>query len=186
MKTSIYLTALCLIFLCCKKEPSDQCSKPAQWTEIELPDSIEFDRTIVYLNGKEVNYAPIFTYYPVYNLINYRFSQQVGDIVNDFGFSWLPLEEGEYTLHTDTKPQVDKAGSSFGQTFDEDINGYSYKLEESVNGFFNVEHLDSINQTVRGRFKVAFCRTSTNGNGDLGLPEHLLFQGVFNTKYSKE
>ncbi len=182
--TSFFLIFLSLALGCGEKEPCCECSPPPQWAEVALPDSVSLGGTLVFLNGSEADYKPILAYKKIYGLMGYRFQSIKGDIWNHFGFGNFPQKAGFYGLHS-INQQIfpDKAHASFWQIVEEDLEGYSYKLEESVEGFIHVEHLDSINQVVRGRFKVAFCRTSKNGYDDLGLPEHLLFQGVFHEKY---
>ncbi len=182
--TSFFLIFLLFALGCGEKEPCCECSPPPQWAEVALPDSVSLGGTLVFLNGEEADFHPIFVYRKFYKIMGYSFLRIDGDIWSEFGFGALPLKDGYFGLHTKNQRFLpDKALTGFGQIVDEDLEGYSYKLEDSVEGFFHVEHLDSINQVVRGRFKVAFCRTSKNGYDDLGLPEHLLFQGVFHEKY---
>jgi hypothetical protein len=71
-----------------------------------------------------------------------------------------------------------------GQIINEDVIGYEYKLIDEEEGFFNIENLDTIKHEVKGRFRATFCRTSKNGNKDLGLPKILLFQGIFYDSYT--
>jgi hypothetical protein len=105
-------------------------------------------------------------------------------VINTFGFNWLPLSVGKFELHQEHILFV-KALTNFSQYVSEDLIGYKYKLEDADEGFLDVEQLDSIQQVVKGRFKVKFKLTSRNGNKDLGLPKILLFQGVFHEQYKK-
>ncbi|MDX1911332.1 MAG: hypothetical protein SFV22_07595 [Saprospiraceae bacterium] len=182
----VLLLLLLLTTAACKKE--DKCTTAPPWIEVNLPDSVQLGETIMYLNGEVADYKPNFAYIQVYQLMGCGFEEVAGDIVNSFGFSRLPLETGNFQLQPNQNETVEgKAVSGFSQVVDEDIRGYSYQLEESVNGFIHVEYLDTAQQIVKGRFKVAFCRTSKNDwEEDLGLPEHLQFQGVFHEKYKVE
>lgn len=158
----------------CKKDPP----------EAILPDDVEFGKSIIFLNGEEVDYLPDFKNDTFNHLMNYPFVQtkDQGTTKNVFTFDWLPLSTGNFQLTTDNIPRV-KAVTSFGQIIDVDTEGYKYKLVDEEEGFLNIESLDTIKMEVKGRFKAKFCRTSKNGQKDLGLPEILLFQGVFYDKY---
>ncbi|MEO6758719.1 MAG: hypothetical protein ABIO24_04635, partial [Saprospiraceae bacterium] len=66
-----------------------------------------------------------------------------------------------------------------------DLFGYTYEVQDKEEGYFNITALDTLEQTVQGRFKVKFCRTSKNGvKENLEMPKHLLFEGVFHEKYT--
>jgi len=152
--------------------------------EAVLPDEVALGESEIYLNGElKEGYQHDFKYIEVYQTMNYGFIERPQALlVNIFGFSWLPLEAGDFALHTEPIPFI-KAKTSFSQVVDEDLEGYSYELMDADEGFFHVEYLDTVNQEVKGRFKAKFKRTSKNGNGDLGLPKVLLFQGVFHENY---
>jgi hypothetical protein len=188
MRTAtLLLLVFSFLLLRCKKESCCKCSASPQWIEAVLPDTVSLGGTLVYLNGEEIDFEPNMVAVKRLEMIGYSFLQVVEDIESAFAFGNVPLKTGYYGLHTDPQQaSPDKALAVFAQIVDEDLRGYSYKLEESVEGFIHVESLDSINQVVKGRFKVAFCRTSTNGYEDLGLPEHMLLQGVFHEKYEIE
>ena len=188
MRTAtLLLLVFSVLLFRCKKESCCECSTSPQWIEAVLPDTVSLGGTLVYLNGEEIDFEPAPIYLKLPEVIRYSFLQVNGDIWSEFVFAALPLKTGYYGFHTDPKQILpDRALTVFGQIVDEDLEGYKYKLEESVEGFIHVESLDSINQVVKGRFKVAFCRTSTNGYEDLGLPEHMLLQGVFHEKYEIE
>ncbi len=150
--------------------------------EADLPDEVKLGKSVVYLNGSKKDYEPDFMVSKVNNIFNYAFVHQHDDIVNLLGFGWLPIQPGDFELHTEYIPLI-KALTSFNQTVDEDLNGYEYELENPEEGYFNVEALDTVKLEVKGRFRVQFRRTTKNGYKNLGLPETLLFQGVFNEKY---
>lgn len=172
----LFLGAICLAASCDK----DELDPP----EAVLPDEIAFGESEVYLNGElKDGYQPAFKYIEVYKTMNYGFLERPQELlINSVGFSWLPLETGNFELHTERIPFI-KAKTSFNQTIQEDLEGYSYELIDADEGFFNVEALDTVKHEVKGRFKAKFKRTSKNGNGDLGLPKVLLFQGVFYENY---
>ena len=170
----LFLTGVIAFFSSCDKDPK----------EVDLPFEVDMGKSIVYLNGKEVDYEPHIFLHKVYNHMNFPFVQKKGDILNQVAFSWLPVKTGDFALHTE-RVQYVKALTSFSQIVDEDIEGYEYELESPDEGFFNIEGLDTVKLEVKGRFKAKFRRTSKNGHGNLGLPEVLLFQGIFNEKYEK-
>jgi hypothetical protein len=114
--------------------------------------------------------------------MNYIFSDSFELVINAFGFAWLPLSTGNFELHNEDILYV-KANTNFSQIIAEDLEGYSYKLEDPEEGFLEVQELDTIQKIAKGRFKAKFKRTSKNGNKDLGLPKILLFQGVFHDRY---
>lgn len=172
----MFFVAICLASSCDK----DELDPP----EAVLPDEVAFGESEIYLNGElKEGYIPGFLYIKVYQTMNYGFSESPRLLLsNTVGFSWLPLEPGNFALHTERIPFI-KAKTSFSQIIDEDLEGYSYELIDADEGFFNVESLDTVKLEVKGRFKAKFKRTSKNGNGDLGLPKVLLFQGVFYENY---
>jgi len=169
------LFAASLAFLGCEKDPP----------EAMLPEDVEFGESVVYLNGEVEDYLPDFQYDSVIHIMTYGFglTKNQGQLANNLGFGLLPLAEGDFEITTKDAP-FEKAFTSFHQTVSEDLDGYEYKLVDASEGFFNVEYLDTINMEAKGQFKAKFCRTSKNGNKDLGLPKHIVFQGVFYENYT--
>jgi hypothetical protein len=159
----------------CKKDPP----------EAILPEEVEFGESVVYLNGKVADYLPVFNHDTINYLLNFSFveTKNQSQLVNSLNFDWLPLQEGKYKLITDRTPRVN-ALTSFSQTVSEDLEGYEYKLMDANEGYFNIEHLDTISMEVKGRFKVKFCRTKKNGTKDGDLPKNMVIQGVFYEKYT--
>ncbi len=179
IKNSLFLLSIiCVIFvLGCFKEPD----------EVTLPNSVKLGESETYLNGAKVAYTPIFKNVKVYKHINYSFVEgEIGSIkVNSLGFAWIPITDGDFPLiaSSSDKSSGKNAFTSFNQTVNEDLSGYEYKLEKPEDGFLKVETLDTIKKEVSGRFKARFCRTKKNGvEGE--LPKIILFQGVFNEKYT--
>ncbi len=151
--------------------------------EVDLPSEVELGETVVYFNGELTDmYKPDFRTDTIYEILSFGFVNNTGDIINSFGFYWLPIAEGNFQLTTERIPQV-KAISFFSQTIDEDLDGYDYKLIDAEEGFFNIEHLDTVKREVKGRFRAKFKRTSKNGNKNLGLPKFIQVDGVFNEPY---
>lgn len=153
--------------------------------EASLPDEVAFGESVVYLNGEEADYIPAVLYSSVNRVMSYSFGQtkNQGQLINHLGFGRLPYETGEFELTTENILYI-KARTSFNQTVAEDLGGYEYKLIDEKEGFFHVEQLDTVQLTVKGRFKAKFCRTSRNGNRNLDLPKVLLFQGAFYEPYT--
>jgi len=167
-----------LLVCSCKKEP-----EPKEATN--LPNEVNLGESAIYLNGELIpTYKADCKYGEVNKIMSYVFYDSINLVTNIVGFDWLPQSTGNYELH-DERILFVKALTSFSQIVDEDLEGYSYELEDPEEGFCNIEYLDTIQQVAKGRFKAKFKRTSTNGNGDLGLPKRLLFQGVFHEKYVK-
>lgn len=181
MKKTILTPALAsafalLSFLACEKE------NPAT-IKVELPDDIEFGKSVIYLNGEVVEtYKPDFQLDTIYQLMNYVFLDTTkANISTLFAFDWLPINEGNFQLHEERIPYI-KALTSISQTVNEDLPGYEYQLVDADEGFLNIEYLDTAKMEAKGRFRVKFKRTSQNGNDDLGLPEYLQFDGAFYDK----
>ncbi|MBX2891368.1 MAG: hypothetical protein KF734_10600 [Saprospiraceae bacterium] len=173
----VMAAALCLLsLLACEKE------SPTTIT-VDLPDSVEFGKSVVYLNGELTEvYKPDFQLDTIYHLMNYIFiDSTISDVITVWGFAWLPIKEGNFELHTERLLYV-KALVQFSQIVDGDLDGYDYELIDANEGFLNIEHLDTVKMEVKGRFRVKFKRTTKNGNGDLGLPEFLQFDGAFYDK----
>ncbi|MCU0346628.1 MAG: hypothetical protein MUC59_06780 [Saprospiraceae bacterium] len=176
MRNLIFLSLAIMSLLSvisCKKDPP----------EAMLPEDVEFGESVVYLNGEEVDYVPAFNHDTINYLLNFGFiqSKNQGQLVNSFSFDWLPLLEGEYELITERIPRIN-ALTFFSQTLSEDLDGYEYKLMDANEGFFVIEHLDTINMEVKGRFKAKFCRTKKNG-ADGDLPKNIVVQGFFYENY---
>jgi hypothetical protein len=176
-KNTIFFTVLMvfvILFNRCAKEPT-----PFE----NLPSEVNLGESVIYLNGQlESNYRPDFKYIEINKIMNYGFYDSVDLKINILGFGWLPLSSGDFELHEERILFV-KALTNFDQVISEDLKGYSYKLIDADEGFFNVESLDTVQHIVKGRFQAKFKRTSKNGNRDLGLPKILLFQGVFHEQY---
>ncbi len=168
------LTTAILAYTGCEKDP----------LEAILPNEVEFGESVVYLNGNVEDYIPDFQYDSVIHVMSYGFEQSrnQGQLTNLFGFGLLPLSTGNFKITSENK-LFEQARASFHQTISEDLEGYEYKLVDADEGFLHVEYLDSIKMEVKGRFKAKFCRTSKNGNKNLGLPKHIVFQGVFYENY---
>jgi len=177
MKNYLIFTILATAVLTssgCEKDPP----------EAILSDEVEFGESVVYLNGEVEDYVPDFQYDSTIHVMSYGFEQSLnqGQLTNLFGFGLLPLAIGDFKITSENK-LFEQARASFHQTVSEDLDGYEYKLVDASEGFLNIEYLDSINMEVKGRFKAKFCRTSKNGNKDLGLPKNIVFQGVFYENY---
>lgn len=172
MKTAILFSVglIALLSGCCKN------------SEADLPKEVNLGKSVVYLNGCKEDYEPAFLYIKAYNILNFVFVERDDDIVNTLGFSYLPIQTGNFELDTARIIHV-AALTSFGQTVDYDLLGYEYALVNPEEGFFKVETLDTVKQEVSGHFKAKFKRTTKNGYDNLGLPENLTFEGVFYEKY---
>ncbi len=171
--TPLFFTFFLVLFLQCQKDP------PA----VNLPDDVALGESVIYLNGEIADgYEPDFRRDTIYHLLSFPFVKKEGNITTVFGFDWLPINEGNFKLHTERILYI-KAKTLFSQSIDEDTDGYDYKLIDADEGYFNIENLDTIKMEVKGRFKVKFKRTSKNGNGDLGLPKNLQYEGVFYENY---
>jgi hypothetical protein len=169
----VQLSILCLS-VGCQKDPK----------EAILPNEVVFGASVVYLNGEEAAYLPSFRFDTFNRVMNYTFVESKNQALDIalVGFGLLPFSLGEFDISADGE-LYKKAQTVFVQVLSGDLEGYSYKLVDADEGFIHVEHLDSIQQEVRGRFRAKFKRTSKNGNEDLGLPKIIVFQGVFNEKY---
>ena len=175
MKIINVLIILCILFVlgACHKEP-----------QIELPETVDFEQTEVYLNGDLINYTIEFQYISVYDAMYYSFSEQVENQIRGVGFSLVPYQIGDFDLNEDDDPSLGKgAYTSFSHTINEDLEGYTYKLVNEEDGFFEVTRLDTVNHIVEGRFKAEFKRTKKNGNLGLDLEKRLFFEGVFHEEY---
>ncbi|TVR83961.1 MAG: hypothetical protein EA409_01960 [Saprospirales bacterium] len=147
---------------------------------IELPDSVDFGKSLIYRNGELWDYEP-----RLYNFVNrgdkgrfsiFFFFQQETSLWHQFVISRIPADTGYYEI-----PSV-----GFIQVISEDLFGYSYQLKDDVNSFIQLTKIDTIERKVAGTFQVRYVRRSKNGHRlDLGLPKHLLFQGVFYDYYTE-
>jgi hypothetical protein len=177
MKNIAFILIFIVFILSCKKDYSDT----------KLPDTVEFGKSEIFLNGEKLAFLPIIQNDTFQKTLNFSFKQSLDSksIINVVGFDFLPLEVNNFNL-SDEFILYKNAHAAFNQVVDEDLIGYEYELVDIEDGLFNIESLDTIKFEVSGRFQVKFCRTSRNGNFNLELPKTLVFQGVFNDSYTKK
>ncbi len=191
MRKTIFSVVLTVVFsllmLHCRKEPTPSV-EPAE-PIVNLPTEVNLGESIVYLNGEVFDGVPDIYYRPFDQLFFAVFLQtkdnaDVGQLINLLAFSFLPLRQDNYPLITERLYGI-AAYPGFGQIFAEDLTGYTYEVRDKEKGYFNITYLDTVEQVVKGQFKVKFHRTSTNGvTEDLQMPEWLFFEGVFHQKYT--
>ncbi len=175
------------LLLCCQKDPkmSVEPTEPV----VHLPTKVNLGESIVYLNGEVFDSPPDLFQRSSNQLFFATFAQvkdnpEVGQLYNSLYFSFLPLRQGDYSLTTRQEYGI-AAHPSFSQIFAEDLWGYTYEVRDKEKGYFNITYLDSVEQVVKGQFKVKFHRTSTNGvTEDLQMPEWLFFEGIFHEHYT--
>lgn len=160
------------------------CTKSKFPTEVELDYDIELGKSRIYLNGDiEESYMPDFLYVSFYNTMLFHFNDEPEEwLWNTLSFSGLSGSIGNYNILEDGTV-AGPPNTTFTQTYQEDLQGYTYRLINKDDAYFEIFMIDTIKQEVKGSFKAIFERTSKNGHSDLGLPKILLFQGVFYEKY---
>jgi len=126
------------------------------------------------MNGEAVDYFPRIISYKSVGIIRYDFIQGKGIFTNFFGvLSAVSLKPGEFGKDL-----------GFNQFRHIDHGNQSYDLVEPDKARFTVHAIDTVTKEVRGSFRAKFKRK--NGviiTGDAYLPENILFEGKFNTKY---
>lgn len=151
--------------------------------DIELPEKVNLGETKVYLNGQLEDYKPKFFEDTVNHqlLLTFKFEPDFS-VSNSLGFSALPIKSGNYILHEE-RILFKGAKSSFNQTVESEYDGWQYKLVRPEEGYFDIEELDTINQTIQGKFKAYFEVKEKNGYPNMKLPEKAKFEGVYHEKY---
>jgi hypothetical protein len=151
----------------------------------DLPESVKLGKSKILLNGKRAkNYEPYFLYLKAYGVYNLGFTEQKNDIFNTVGISLINSKDpGSFMLDDEFAPIDGKVNASFEQIVDWDTIGNIYELTNPEDGYFIIDGIDTIDQEISGRFRASFHRKSNNGHTDEGLPDDLLFEGVFNEKY---
>lgn len=150
--------------------------------DIELPDSVEFGMTEVYLNGERYTVNTEFFHDTINEQLLFVFRQGDSSVLNHLGFSFISVSEGRYIVHTKRELYLG-AKTSFRQAVDNEFDGWVYRLKNVDQGYFEIFKLDQENTRVEGSFKVEFELDSKNGFKDTGLPENIKFQGVFHADY---
>ncbi|MBN8685187.1 MAG: hypothetical protein J0L99_21255 [Chitinophagales bacterium] len=161
-----------------------QCHK---YPDAILPESVELGQSVIFMNAEKTEvFKPKIERLKTHPVINFQFAEYRNDslIQNTFSFLWIPIRVGEYALTTDKSGPKGEALCSFGQRIDDDLPAYEYKLVDAQDGYFHLETLDTVNQIVSGRFRAKFKRTDRNGNRNMGLDKHIIFEGVFHEHYT--
>lgn len=160
------------------------CSKSEFPVEAEIDSNIGLGESRVYINGNiESGYRSTIQFVELYNTLLFNFQDEPEEwLWNAISFSGITKSVGNYNI-IGTGTIAGPPNTSFTQTFQEDLEGYSYKLINQQDAYFEIESIDTIKQEVKGSFKAIFERTTKNGHSDLRLPKILLFQGVFYEKY---
>ena len=162
-----------------------QCHK---YPDAILPESVELGQSVIFMNAEKTEvFKPRIRQRSTHrNHIDFQFVEYRNDslIQNTVVFYWVPLQIGEYTLTDDNSGPTGNALCGFGQRIDDDLPGYEYKLVDAQDGYFHLETLDTVNQIVSGRFRAKFKRTDRNGNRNMGLDKHIIFEGVFHEHYT--
>ncbi|HMQ48258.1 MAG TPA: hypothetical protein PKA00_14935 [Saprospiraceae bacterium] len=162
------------------------CEKPES-PDIDLPSSIEFGNSVLFLNGEnETGFVPSFFIDTINDQFLFHFSKEENSVLNSFGFSLLPVQEGSYILHEERTLHLG-AKASFSQLIAEDIAGWEYSLDNPEDRFFEIKTLDFLQERVLIRFRVKFKLDSKNGvsNSTSGLPQNIKLEGVFYENFAK-
>ena len=150
----------------------------------ELPESVELGTSILYLNGEVVNDYEFQAFHDtINNQIGFVFRKESIDLSyrNNLQFVFLPLENGNYIIHR-TRELYLGAFSSFRQSSFEE-SGWEYELLNPEDGFFEISEIDIEEQIVQGKFRSRYKLKDKHGFKDTGLPEQILFEGIFHENY---
>lgn len=149
----------------------------------ELPESVEIGTSILYLNGEMADYDFRTYHDTVNNQIGFVFMKEFPnqDYTNKLQFVFLPLKNGDYIIHR-TRELYLGAFSTFGQSRYE-ARGWEYELLDPEDGFFEISSIDKEEQIVQGKFRSRYKLKDKNGFRDTGLPETILFEGIFHENY---
>lgn len=174
----IIISCCCIFFL-------SSCFKDYN---VEVMDTVQIGESVVYLNGEESDYEPIITHASIDNVIHYSFRPTSNLLPGEsrrVSFSLLPLKIDNFILCESRNDCEGGALIGFNHLIGGDLDGFTYKLVNEEDGYFEVTKLDTLQRTVQGHFKVQFKRSTKNGNGDIvkDLPKRLTFEGVFHEEY---
>lgn len=172
-----YLILLSIVFL------SVLSCTPETIEITELPESVEMGTSMLYLNGKLVNYDFRTYHDTINNQMGFVFIKRSSDqsYRNILNFTFLPLENGNYIIHR-TRELYLGAFSSFGQ-INFEASGWEYELLDPEDGFFEISSIDKEDQIVQGKFRVWFKLKDKHGFRNTGLPKQILFEGIFHENY---
>ncbi|MBN8681532.1 MAG: hypothetical protein J0L99_02725 [Chitinophagales bacterium] len=161
-----------------------QCHK---YPDAILPESVELGQSVIFMNAEKTEvFKPRIRRLRLSDFLDFQFAEYRNDslIQNTVSFYWIPLQISEYALTANNSGPTGDALCSFGQRIDDDLPAYEYKLVDAQDGYFHLETLDTVNQIVSGRFRAKFKRTDRNGNRNMGLDKHIIFEGVFHEHYT--
>ncbi|MDF1695315.1 MAG: hypothetical protein P1U56_05760 [Saprospiraceae bacterium] len=151
---------------------------------VDFPAQVELGQSIVSLNGRPYAVETAFFHDTINEQLIFTFRQGDQSLVNDLGFSFLPVAEGNYIVHEERTLYLG-AFASFRQTINFENDGWVYELIDPDDGYFNIHQLNTLNCQVAGDFSVQFKVAEKNGFGNADLPEKITFQSVFNEPYIK-
>ena len=149
----------------------------------ELPESVEVGTSTLYLNGEIVDYNFRTYHDTTNNQMAFSYHKQISNdgFRNILQMVFLPVKEGTYSIHR-IRELFLGAYTTFRQSASEQ-SGWEYELLDPENGFFEISSIDKEEQIVQGKFRVWFKLKDKHGFKDTGLPETILFEGIFHENY---
>ena len=194
MKTLAWAFRLTLFFglisACTYDKQTDVwCINPP---ENVLPDSVALGESALYLNGEKVDWVPEIRMNTSQQIIGYSFyferpSYAVKNIV---GIGPAPIRTGFFKVYTledylawmkaGIALPKDEVKLEFVNFVHGDEIGFEYRAEDIAQCFLKVDAIDTVSRQVQARFRLKFCLDTTNGLSDVGLPNTMVFQGIFN------
>ena len=172
---------------------SFSCKKNIEFNS-DLPDSVELNEAVVFLNGDRKDEYDVITVRnrEVYQIMAYGFSNLHSDIagVTSLSFDRCPRSVGRFTLSSDNQATItDETAcyASLTQTVYEDLDGQEFELQDDSDNYLEITELDYENKYASGHFKAKFKRTSNGGSGidDVKLPKWVTFEGIFSQEFEE-
>lgn len=165
------------------------CTDPP---EAVLPDSVGLGESVLYLNGEKVNWVPEIHMNSMQQTLafSFYFLNTSYNAFDAIAINRAPMEPGTFEFYTNddyiswikanANPPSDQAQLSFVNVVDGDNEGFEYRVEDIEQCFLRVDAVDTVSRQVRAKFRLKFCLDNKNGLKDVGLPNTMVFQGIFN------
>jgi len=178
MKNLFFLALLLTGVYSCGDEPI----APA---DIDLSLTVDFGDSQVFMNGEPSDFEVQFFHDTINQQLLLDFvSFPTSSIENSLEFAYLPVSTGAYNVHEE-RVLYKGALTSFYQTINSESDGWRYRLINAEDGYFNIQKLDTVSQTIQGNFKVQFEVDEKNNFDGPKLPQNIKFEGSYYDSYTK-
>jgi hypothetical protein len=153
-----------------------QCRPDEEFVPKEDNTPVDTTEVALWMNGKLVNYEPRFISYRSSKTLSCSLTQSKGQFINILGIIVIIYlnETGEFGNFI-----------NFAQYRNIDYGSQDYEVIDPSTAKFTIHAIDTTTKEVRGALYAKFKRKGRPAivNQDSYLPDTILFEGRFHTKY---